>query len=148
MEIGEYWLARVGVLALSVKLAFLVAYPFAGLPALASCFIGCAAAAVFFAMSHRWRSALPDTSHILFGGALFLLYFATLRLHFFSEHPVVAGPAVGLALMVLVLVLGAEFLLVVRRSSELMTCLVLCLGLVTGLISDSSAFELGRLVVC
>lgn len=145
MEIGEYWLARVGVLALSVGLAFLVAYPFAGLPALASCLIGYAAAATFFAMAGRWRQALPDTSHILFGGALFLLYFATLRLHFFSEHPVVAGAGPGLALMGLVL--AAEFWLAARRASELMTSLVLCLGLVTGLIAGSAAFELSLLVV-
>lgn len=144
MEIGEFWLARVGVLALSVGLAFLVAYPFAGLPALASCLIGYAAAAAFFALSDRWRTALPDTSHILFGGALFLLYFATLRLHFFSEHPVVAGPVVGLALMVVVL--GVEFFLAARRPSELMSVLVLGLGMVTGLISGNSAFQLGLLV--
>lgn len=144
MEIGEYWLARVGVLALSVGLAFLVAYPFAGLPALASCLIGYAAAAAFFAMSHRWRQALPDTSHILFGGALFLLYFATLRLHFFSVHPVASGRGVGLALMVLVL--GAEFYLAARRPSELMTGLVLGLGMVTGLIADHPGFQLSLLV--
>lgn len=145
MEIGEYWLARVGVLALSVGLAFLVAYPFAGLPALASCLIGYAAASAFFAMSHRWRQALPDTSHILFGGALFLLYFATLRLHFFSVHPVLSSRGAGLAMMILVL--GVEFVLTARRSSELMTVLVLGLGMVTGLIADHTAFQLSLLVV-
>ncbi|MBI2497352.1 MAG: hypothetical protein HYV75_05335, partial [Opitutae bacterium] len=145
MEIGEYWLARVGVLALSVGLAFLVAYPFAGLPALASCLIGYAAAASFFAMSHRWRQGLPDTSHILFGGALFLLYFATLRLHFFSAHPVLPNRGAGLAMMVLVL--AVEFVLTARRPSELMTVLVLGLSLVTGLISDHAVFQLGLLVV-
>lgn len=145
MEIGEFWLARVGVLALIVGLAFLVAYPFEALPAVVSCLIGYAAAAVFFAAARRWQSSLPETSHILFGGALFLLFFATLRLHFFSAHPVVAGRGMGLAL--LVVVLGVEFQLAVRRRSELMAGLVLGLGMVAGLVSDHAAFQLWLLVV-
>ncbi len=143
MEIGEFWLARVGVLALSVGLAFLVAYPFGGLPTLLSSLIGYAGAVTFFALSRRWRSSLPDTSHILFGGALFLLYFATLRLHFFTDNPVLAGRGTGLGL--LVLVLGGEFLLVARRPSQLMAILVLALGMVTGLIADEPVSQFSLL---
>lgn len=142
--IGEYWLARVGVLALSVGLAFLVAYPFAGLPAIVSSLIGYAAATGFFLAARRWRVSLPDTAPILFGGALFLLYFATLRLHFFAAHPVVSSRLAGLLL--LLLALGGEFYLTARRRSEVMTGFVFALGLVTAMVSDLAWFQLGFMV--
>lgn len=144
-EIGEYWLARVGVLALSVGLAFLVAYPFAGLPAIISSLIGYAAATGFFFAARRWRVSLPDTAPILFGGALFLLYFATLRLHFFAAHPVVSSRVAGLFL--LLVALGAQFVLTARRRSEVMTGFVFVLGLVTAMVSDLAWFQLGFMVV-
>ncbi|MGA2694056.1 MAG: DUF2339 domain-containing protein [Opitutaceae bacterium] len=145
MQIGEFWLARVGVLALSVGLAFLVAFPFAGLPALVSCLIGYAAAAAFFAASGRWAKAFPDASQILYGGALFLVYFATLRLHFFSSSPVVPGTVAGLLLVVLVVAIELYF--AARRRSELMTGLVFGIAVATVVIADTPWFQLGFLAV-
>lgn len=145
MQIGEYWLARVGVLALSVGVAFLVAFPFAGLPSLVSCLIGYLAAASFFAASRRWRQALPDASQILYGGALFLLYFATLRLHFFSANPVILRRSVGLGL--LLIVLGFELWLTARRRSEVMSGFVFAVGMATVAVADLAWFQLSFLVV-
>lgn len=144
VEIGEYWLARVGVLALSVGLAFLVAFPFTGLPSFVSCLIGYAASAGFFAASSRLRRARPDTSYILYGGALFLLFFATLRLHFFSAQPVVSNSLLGLAL--LVAVVSVELVLAARMGSELMTGLVFAIGMAAITIADVAWFQLGMLV--
>ncbi|MBI2516943.1 MAG: DUF2339 domain-containing protein [Opitutae bacterium] len=144
-EIGEFWLARVGVLALSLGLAFLVAYPLEGLPAIVSCLIGYAAAAAFFTAAHRWRQSLPDTARILFGGALFLLYFATLRLHFFSARPVVASFGLGLALVVLVN--GIEFYIAARRRSQVVAGLVLGLGFATAVVADAAWLQLGCVVL-
>jgi len=144
VQIGEYWLARVGVLALSVGLAFLVAFPFAGLPSFVSCLIGYAAAAAFFAASRRWRQARPDTSQILYGGALFLLFFATLRLHFFSAQPVVSATLLGLGL--LVAVLAVELVVAEKMGSELMTGLVFGLGMAAVAIADVAWFQFGLLV--
>jgi len=144
VEIGEYWLARVGVLALSVGLAFLVAFPFTGLPSFVSCLIGYAASAVFFAASGRMRRARPDTAYILYGGALFLLFFATLRLHFFSLQPVVSSLPLGLAL--LVVAVSVELVLAARMGSELMTGLVFAIGMAAVAIADVAWFQLGLLV--
>jgi uncharacterized membrane protein len=138
-SIGEFWLARIGVLALSTGLAFLVAYPFATLPSLVPVALGYGAAGIFFAASRRWRRTLPDTAPILFGGALFLLFFATLRLHFFAANPVVPGRAFGLA--AIVAVLGVEFALVMRRRSEFMTGLVFLLGLAAAVIAGAAWFQ-------
>ncbi|MFI5336105.1 MAG: DUF2339 domain-containing protein [Opitutales bacterium] len=141
MEIGETWMARVGVVALICGLAFLVTYPFATLPSLVPGLIGYAAVGGLLLLARRWRSSLPQIAPILFGGALFLLYFATLRLHFFSAHPFISSPAAGVFL--LVAVLAVQFRVADRRRSELTAGLVVVLSFATALISDSPAFTLG-----
>lgn len=144
LQIGEYWLARVGVLALSLGTAFLVAYPFAGLPSFVSSLIGYAATAVFFASSRRMRRARPDASGILYAGALFLLFFATLRLHFFSTQPVVEGTAAGLSL--LALSVGGVLWLAARSGGELMTGIGFAIGMAAVAVADLAWFQFALLV--
>ncbi len=141
MEIGETWMARIGVVALICGLAFLVTYPFATLPSIVPCLIGYAAVGLLFLLARRWRPTLPQIAPILFGGALFLLYFATLRLHFFSTNPFIAGTAPGALL--LVLVLAVQFQVAHRQRSELTAILVAILSLATALICDSAPLTLG-----
>lgn len=139
-QIGEFWLARVGVVALIVGLGFLVAYPFATLPALVPCLIGYAAVAGFALLARWWARSLPDLSRLLTGGALFLAYFATLRLHFFSTHPTLDSR--GVALVLLVGVLAAQMWFAVRRRSELTAALVVALSFVTSVVGDGRHFPL------
>lgn len=142
-EIGEFWLARVGVVALIVGLGFLVVYPFAGFPAWLPSLIGYAATAGLLGLARLWSRSLPDTARILFGGALFLLYFATLRLHFFSAVPAVESRALVLALVGVVL--AVLYVVAWRRRSELTALLATVLVLATGVVGNVPllAFALG-----
>ncbi|MBA3849366.1 MAG: hypothetical protein C0502_05150 [Opitutus sp.] len=142
-HIGEFWLARVGVIALIVGLSFLVVYPFAGLPAYLPSLIGYAAAGGFFALARRWERTLADTSRILFSGALFLLYFATLRLNFFSAQPAV--PSRALVLGLVLAVHAAQYAVAVRRDSELTAMLAAALVAMTGIVADTPNFSLAVL---
>ena len=143
MEIGETWMARVGVVALICGLAFLVTYPFATLPSLVPCLIGYAAVGGLLLLAKRGRTTLPQIAPILFGGALFLLYFATLRLHFFSANPFIGNHALGAWL--LIAVLAVLFRVADQRRSELLAGLAVVLSLATALICDSAPFTLGLL---
>lgn len=142
-EIGEFWLSRVGVVALIFGLAFLVVYPFADFPAYLPSLIGYAAVGGLLGLARLWSRSLPDTSRIVFSGALFLLYFATLRLHFFSAQPAVASRALVLALVVLVLVV--LYAVAWRRRSEYTALLATVLVLATGVFGDIAGlgFALG-----
>lgn len=134
-EIGEYWLARIGVVALIIGLGFLVAYPFAALPAAVPSIIGFVAGGLCLVVSRRWTKALPEMSRLLFLGTLFLSYFATLRLHFFSASPVVGSR--GLVLVLLVAVNAVQYLVAYRRQSEFTAVVVTVLAMVTAFTSDS-----------
>jgi hypothetical protein len=144
-KIGEFWLARVGIVALLFGTAFFIAYPISFLPPLVHSLIGYLAVAGLFAASHFWRTTYPYLSRILFGGGLILLYYATLRLHFFTDHPIIANKAV--ALITLSIVVGVHFYFAAQRKSELLAGIAIFLGYVTALMGDAAHFTLPMIAV-
>ena len=144
-RIGEFWLARVGIVALLLGIVFFIAYPFSIFPPIVPSLLGYVAVAGLLALSHHWRATFQHISRTLFGGGLILLYIATLRLHFFSANPVVGSKTVGLALLVAVLAL--HLFLAARRRSEFLASLAIVLGFATSLISDTTHFALSFVAV-
>lgn len=135
-KIGEFWLARVGLVALLVGTAFFISYPVSVLPSFVHVLIGYLAVAALLGVSRVWRSAYPYLSRILFGGGLLLLYYATLRLHFFNDSPFLANrPIAGTAL---VAVVGVHFFAAARRRSELLAGMAVLLGYLTALVGDAT----------
>jgi hypothetical protein len=145
LKIGEFWLARVGIVALLVGTAFFIAYPIAILPPLLHSLIGYSSVVGLFFFSRLWRSTYPYLSRTLFGGGMILLYYATLRLHFFTGHPVIANKAVALA--GLIAVVGVHFYFAARRKSELLTSIAVFLGYTTALMGDAAHFTLPMVAV-
>lgn len=139
-EIGEFWLARVGVVALIVGLAFIVVYPLGGWPAWVPSLIGYGAAAGLVVLARFWQRGMPDTARIVFSGALFLLFFATLRLHFFSAAPAVESRA--LTILMATAVLAAQFVIAVRRGSEATAGLATALLVALAVVSDGGNLSL------
>lgn len=140
LKIGEFWLARVGIVALLVGTAFFIAYPLEVFPPLGHSLIGYLAVAGLFVASRFWRVTYPFLSRILFGGGLLLLYYATLRLHFFTDHPLLTNkPA---ALILLLLVVAGHFYFASQRRSEFLTGIAIFLGYVTALVADATHFTL------
>lgn len=138
-EIGEYWLARVGVIALCLGVAFLVAFPLRGVPAGVSSLIGFVAAGLFLVGAWRWRTLGTGLAGILRAGAFFLLFFATLRLHFFTTRPAIEPR--GVVLTLLLLVLAGEMALAVNWGSQLLAGFVVVLALALGAMADSASFQ-------
>lgn len=143
-EIGEFWLARVGVVALIVGLAFLVAYPFAHVPALVPSLIGYAAAAGLFGLARFLRRGMPGTADIVFNGAFFLLFFATLRLGFLGASPAISSR--GVVLTLVAMVLAAHFFAAWRRAGEWSAVLAVVLVVATSIVTDTSTLSLALLL--
>ncbi len=139
-KIGEYWIARLGTAVLFLGIAFFISYPFATFPPLAASLLGYLAVAGIFGLSRYWQTASAHLSKTLFGGGLVLLYFATLRLHFFSANPVLSDKSIGLTAIVVVLTL--IFYVALKRNSQLLTGLACFLGYTTSLMSDTHQFAL------
>ncbi|GEM_PF-4801175 len=82
----------------------------------------------------------PFLSRILFGGGLLLLYYATLRLHFFTEHPLLTNKPV--ALILLLAIVAGHFYFASQRRSEFLTGMAVFLGNVTALAGDTTHLTL------
>lgn len=144
-EIGEFWLARIGVVALIIGLGFLVAYPFPALPAAVPSLIGFGAFGALWWGSRRWQASWPEMAPLMFWGALFLGYFATVRLHYFSPAPLIASASLTLGL--LVLVLAGEYVIALRRGCQKTAALVTVLAFVTAVAADSLPVGLGLMTI-
>lgn len=145
-QIGEFWLGQVGLVALLLGIAFFISTSFgAAFPPALQIFVGFLAAGGLFALSRHWGGAYPFTSRIFFAGSLILLYFSTLRLHFFTAVPLIPDKAVGLAL--LTLVLGFLLYVAVARRAEHLVVIALLLGFATSLCSDTGHFALALTAV-
>ncbi len=138
--IGEFWLAQVGAVLLMLGVAFFISYPIPGIPAIAASLLGYVAVAALMALSRYWQENYNYLSRILFGGGLLLIYFATLRLHFYSTDPLISSTFLGVLLVFMVLTI--ILYIAVKRKSGFVVSMVLLLFLFSGLISESPLFSL------
>ncbi|MCL4540059.1 MAG: DUF2339 domain-containing protein [Bacteroidetes bacterium] len=134
LRIGLYWFAKVGIVALMIGVAFLLLRPFNELnPAFAS-ILGYVISAGVMLVSRLLRKASPLLSGYLLGGGLALLFLSTLRLHYFSSHPVLHGRPAEVVLLLLIVIIGLA--VSVRRKSIYLVSLSLIMGFTTGLLSE------------
>lgn len=137
-QIGENWLARVGIVVLAVGIAFLLTLPYKNLPPILPSVLGYFLVAGIVALSHYWRRSFSLVSRYLLGGGLALLYFTTLRLYFFSPEKAVSSRP--LVLLLLMLVVGVNFYVSHRRKSVYLASLSLAMGYATAIVGDQAYF--------
>jgi len=133
-HIGQFWFAKVGIVILAVGILFLLTFPYQNLPAILPSLFGYIIAIGIFILAHIWRNSYTLISRYLVGAGLILLFFTTLRLHFFSTSPVVTDRSIELILLSVVV----SFNLVVsaKRSSIYLASLSLTMGYITAIVSD------------
>jgi hypothetical protein len=144
-RIGQYWLAQVGAIVLLIGTAFFISYPLPGFPPLIAIIFGYSAVSGLLILSLSWRKTYKYLSQILFGGSLVLLYFATLRLHFISEHPVLRQKSLGLILLVIVLFI--DLFLSIRKKSEVLAAIILVLFYITSLFGDTAPITFSLIII-
>lgn len=135
-HIGQYWFAKVGIVILAIGIVFLLTFPYENLPAILPPLFGYLISAAIFILAHYWRKAYSLISRYLVGGGLLLLYFTTLRLHFFSDQLVITGRTFELIL--LGIVVFVNFIVSAKRESVYLVSLSLTMGYITALISNES----------
>ncbi len=144
-NIGEFGLAWVGSAILLLGIAFLMTYTYGlGYRGLATALGYLSAAGCYFA-SRLWKNSATHLSRIMASGSVILLYYATLRLHYFSNDPLVRNAV--LAFSALLLVVAHQFFIAIRRNSQVLAVLAVLLALISGHVSDSARIGLSLLVV-
>lgn len=140
-RVGEYGMAWLGNIVLLFGIIFLVQYLQNSGSLIFSALTGFFSVAGIYTLSYFTQVSYSYLSKLFAYNGHLLLFFTTLRLHFFQAEPLIRNVAVGL--FVLIVVLALLFYLSYRRKSELMAGIVLLMMLITGIISNSTQFTSG-----
>jgi hypothetical protein len=129
-EVGQNWLASVGIIVLTCGVGFALLLPLGGLPPWLPSLAGGVIALALAALGFLWHRTFALVAGYFRGAGMALFYFAVLRLFFFGESHVLdiesaAGPTL-LFLVVAANIAGAFY----RRSAWL-----LLIALLTGFAS-------------
>ena len=139
-SIGEFGLAWVGSIVFFLGVVFLITYTSTLGYRVVSTALGYIAATGMFVTTTLWKARASFLSRILLSGSLLLLFYTTMRLHFFSPSPLIQNPYIVflLLLMIVVFQLG----LAVHRESQTLASVGILLGMIAALLSDRTHLEL------
>jgi hypothetical protein len=144
-NIGEYGLAWLGNIVLFFGIIFLVEYlRISGLVVISSIF-GFAAVAGIFGLALYFRDSNPYMATIFKLNVYLLVFYNTLKLHFFTSDPIVADKTLGVIL--LLIVIAVLLSLSIRNRYTILAGLSLILLAVTAVLSDSTHFMLSTTVL-
>lgn len=139
-SIGEFGLAWVGSIVFFLGVVFLITYTSSLGYKIISTTIGYFAAAGLFLAASLWKTRASHLSRILVSGSLLLLFYTTMRLHFFSPDPLVENS--NIVLILLLVVVALQLYLAVHRDSETLATVGILLGMLAALLIDRTHIEL------
>jgi hypothetical protein len=137
-QIGRFGLAWMGNIILLVGITFLTQYMMNLNHQLAAVVLGYLAATSLFLVSGYLKRTNPHLSFIFRMNSLAIMFFITLRLHFFSSAPLITGKT--LAVILLMLIIAVQAYLAIRDRSQAFAALAVLFALSAALISDSTIF--------
>ena len=137
-QIGQFWLAKTGIIILTIGFAFLLTFPYQAISPSLPSLIGLILAVMLYGLSHLWRKSYVLISGYLLGCAFLLLYFSALRLYFFGEEPLIGTPAAET--MILTVVVAFTLYIAISKKSVFLSAISLTLGFITGLINGQAYF--------
>lgn len=145
LKIGEFGLAWLGSLVLLLGIAFLMTYTYSQGYTVLSTLLGYLAAAASFLVSRKWQKSLPYLASLLAIVSHLLIFYTTLRLHFFTDQPVIESRF--LAIFLLLLAAGVQYYVAIRGNSEVLAGIAALLLMATALLSDATHVCLPLIVV-
>ena len=144
-KIVEYGLGWLGAIVFLFGIVFLMTY-IEGLGYVllssASAYI---ATILLIAVAYYLRNSFPILVYVLNICSILLLYYITLRLHFFSDQPLIQQKSISLLL--LFVLIGVQFIIGVRQNSEFLASIAVTLSALTAIFSDSAFATLSIITI-
>jgi hypothetical protein len=135
-NLGEYGLAWLGNIVLFFAIAFLWKYfNDSGRPVI-SAIVGIVSVGGVFTMSYAFRKNFSFLSYIfnLFG--FIILFYISLRLHYFTDNPAITNELLGLILILLVI--GFQIFTSIQKHSQILAGLAFTFALITAFASKNT----------
>ncbi len=134
IKIGLYWFAKVGIVTLLIGVVLLLLQPYKTLPPSFAPVLGCILAGGSLLISRFLKKTFPLLSGYLLGSALALLFFSTLRLHYFTRQPSLSPGIVETLLLLMVAIVS--MIVSVRRKSVYLASISLSMLLIVALLTE------------
>jgi len=139
-KVGEFGLSWLGNIVLFFGISFIVQYiQNLGFQLISSA-IGFISVAGIFVLAHFLKKTYPRMASLFNLNAWLLLFYVTLRLHFFTADPIISSRGTGLILLILVTVVQLFFS--IKKHSALETGMAMVLLSVTAVVSNTTHFML------
>ena len=138
-RIGQSWFAKLGIITLAIGIGFLLTIPYPSLPPSLPSIIGFIIAVAIIILAQRWGESFQHLSGYLLGGGIVLLFFAILRLYFFSLTPVLENRMLVVVLLACAVCVGTYFS--VKRRSVYLFAVSLTLGYVAAVVADHALLQ-------
>jgi len=100
---------------------------------------------VFLAVAYSLRTQFPVLLNVLFICIPLLLFYITLKLHFFTEQPLIATR--GITLILLLLLVAGQFMVSIRKNSEFLASISITLLVAVAIINNSDVLSFILLVI-
>jgi hypothetical protein len=139
-KIGRFGLAWIGNIVLLFGIAFLTIYLLNLGYRLISVLLGYTAAASIYVLAEYLKKTNVHLAFMFRMNAQILLFYITLRLHFFSDSPVLTNKTVSLIL--LLLLVGYQAYLSIRNNSQAFAALSVVFAILTAMVGDNTHFML------
>jgi hypothetical protein len=145
LQIGRYGLAWLGNIVLLVGIVFLTQYLMNSGYGYASIFTGYLSAALIFYLGHHIVKTNSHLSFIFKMNAQVLFFYTTVRLHFFTASPLIQQKSVSVLILVIFLLI--QFILSIRKRSQVYSLLGVIFTFGAALLADSTYITLSLLIV-
>ena len=144
-QIGQFGLAWLGNIVLLFGIIFLTQYLMIQDHLLLSVILGYLSALSIYFLSIYLKKTNVHLSFIFMMNTQVLLFYLTLRLHFFSATPMLSGKTIDLLLLFFLIALQAYLSL--REKSQGFAALFVVFALTTGIVCDAAQFILPLLTL-
>ncbi|HSD63641.1 MAG TPA: hypothetical protein VLB50_07575 [Ignavibacteriaceae bacterium] len=134
LAIGEFWFAKIGILAFLLGMFFLLTQPLNDYPPLLPVAVGYILSFALIFIPGFWLKSSRYISGFLIGGGAALLYLTTLRFHFFGTAPIITS-----RFPVVILLLGVSSLttlIAFKRHSVYLIALAEMFFIMTALVTE------------
>ena len=139
-QIGRFGLAWLGNIVLLFGITFMTQYLIILGHRYFSVIFGYTAAAAIFFLANYLKKTNEHLAFMFKLNAQILLFYITMRLHFFTSSPIIIDKRIALILLVLVVILQSYFS--IRNKSQGFAALSVFLALSTAILADVTHFTL------
>ena len=144
-QIGRFGLAWLGNIVLLFGITFLTQYMMNLGHRFFSFLIGYIASASIFLLANYIKKANVHLAFIFRINALTLLFYFTVRLHFFSVSPIIPGKIISIFMLLILVVIQAY--LSIRNESQPFAALAVFFALATAILGDATNLTLPIMMI-